>query len=77
MQPRIPLSFQLHFSRNSLPECTAQYCSDMSPHSHYQSTDINPLFHSIKLKPISTWSLAFETAMLQIYSNVYQNALEK
>ena len=29
------------------------------------------------LKPISTWFLSIDTAMLQIYSKVYQNALKK
>ena len=47
------------------------------PHSHYQSTDLKPLFDSIMLKPISTWFLAIETAMLQLYSKVYQYVLKK
>ena len=49
----------------------------MPPPSQYQKTDLNPLFHSIVLKPISASFLASETAMLPIYSKVYQYELEK
>ena len=60
-QPRFALTFLSNLSPNSLPGCTAQYCSDLFSHSHYQSFDIKPLFQNIKLKPISTWFLALET----------------
>ena len=76
-QPRIPLSFQINFSGNSVHECTSQYCSNLPPHSYYQPTDLYPLFRRIMLKPISTWFLAIETAMLPNCSKIYQDALKK
>ena len=77
MKPRIPLNFNLNLTRNHKRDCTAQYCSALPPHSHYKPTDLNPLFYSALLKPISTWFLTVETAMLQIYSRVHQYALKK
>ena len=76
-KPRIPLNFNLNLTRNYKRECTANYCSSLPPHSHYKPTDLNPLFHSALLKPISTWFLTVETAMLQIYSRVHQYTLKK
>ena len=38
----------------------------MPAHSHYQSNDLNPMFHNMLLKSISTCFLATETAMLQL-----------
>ena len=76
-QTYVPLNFQMDLSRNQFRECTAQYCSDLPPQFYYQSTDINSLFHSTMLKPFSTCFLAIETAILQIYSKVYQYALKK
>ena len=76
-QLRNPLNFHLNHYRNQFREITAQYCSNLHPHSHYQSTDIKPLINSFMLKPIFTRFLAFEAAMLQIYSKVYQYALTR
>ena len=77
MKPRIPLNFNLNLTSNHKPDCTAQYCSSLPPHSHFKPTDFNPLFYSALLKPVSTWFLTVETAMLQIYSRVHQYALQK
>ena len=76
-QLRIPLNVQLNLSLNNFRECIAQNCSDLRSHSHYESTDSNSLFRRIMLKPVSIWFLAIETAMLQINSKVYQNALKR
>ena len=32
--PRISLIFQLNLSQNSIRECIAQWCSELSPHSY-------------------------------------------
>ena len=74
-QPHIPLIFQKISSRNPFRDGTAQYCSDLPSHSHYQPSDINSLFKSIMMKPISTWLLAIETSMLQTFPKVYPKAL--
>ena len=76
-QPRIPVIFQIIFFRNLFCEGTAYNGSQLPPQSHYQSTDLNPLFHSIKLKPICIWFLAIETAVLQTGSKVSQYLLKK
>ena len=68
--PRLPLNFQLSNSRKQFGESTANYGSGLSPHSHNQSTDINPLFHSILLKPFSKWFLGIKKAMLQDFAEV-------
>ena len=64
-------------SRKQFREYTEQYSSDLPLFSQYQLTDFNTLFHSIILKLFSICILAFERAVLQIYSKVYQFALEK
>ena len=69
--------FQLNFSWNSFCGRTAQYCSKWPPQFLYQSTDLNPLFHSIMLKPISTLFLTFDTAMLQLHSRLDHFPLKK
>ena len=69
-QPRLPLNFQLIHFRNQFRKSTENYCSGLSPHSHNQSTDLNPLLHSIWLEPISKWFLAIEAAMLQDFAKV-------
>ena len=76
-QPRIPLNYQLRHSRNKFREWTEQYCSHLPSHSHNKPTELNPLFHSILLKTFSSRFPAIETAVLQNYSYVYQQALEK
>ena len=52
--PRIPLNFRINLPRNSFLQCTAQYCSELPPHSHYYSPDSYPLFQRTMLKPIFT-----------------------
>ena len=54
-------------------ECTAQDCSDLPPHSLYQTSEVNPLFRRNMLKPIPTWFHTIKTAMLQICSKLCQN----
>ena len=76
-QPRIPLNFQINVSRNSFRECTVQDGFDLPPHSHYQSIDKSPLFHSIMLQTVPTWFLVVETALLEVYTKVYQYAVKK
>ena len=64
-------------SRIRFRDSTAQYCSDLPPHSQNQPTDLNPLFHSIMLKPLFSLFLAFETASMQSQSKVYQYPLKE
>ena len=75
--PRIPLTFSLNISRDTLKNCTATYCESLSPHSHYSLQDLNPFFHSLIDKPISPWLLAAETAMLEKYSTVHRHLKHK
>ena len=76
-QPRIPRKFKKTLFRNQFSECTAKYCSDSPPHSHFQSIDVNSLFHSPMLKPSSAWFLAIETAMVQTLSKIQVYAPKK
>ena len=46
-------------------------------HSHYDKPDLHPFFYRNVSKPIPQWFLAVETAMLQIYTTVYENTLKK
>ena len=43
----------------------------MPEHAYYDKTDLNPFFYCTLFKPLPQWFLAVETAMLQIYSTVY------
>ena len=45
--------------------------------SLYDKSDLNPFLYRTFSKPIPQWFLAVETAMLQIYSTVYENNLRK
>ena len=71
-QPRIPLTVPIYLCQNQFRECSAQNCSDLTYHSKLQPTDLNLLFQSNSLKPISTWFLANKTTMLQKCSKVSQ-----
>ena len=76
-RPRIPLTFALNLTRDTSKTCISRYCSQLPEHSHYDKTDLNPFFYRTLPKHIPQWFLAVETAMLQIYSTVYENTLKK
>ena len=76
-RPRIPLTFDLNLNRDTSKTCISRYCSQLPEHSHYDKSDLNPFFYKTLSKPILQWFLAVETAMLQIYSTVYENTLQK
>ena len=57
-QAHLPLILQLNLPRKSFRECPAQFCSQLTPHSQNQSTDLYLQFRSIMSKPVSTWFLA-------------------
>ena len=76
-RPRKPLTFDLNLNRDTSKICISSYCSPLPEHSHYDKTDRNPFFYKTLSKPIPQWFLAVETAMLQIYSTVYENTLRK
>ena len=72
-RPRIPLTFDLNLTRDTSKICISRYCSQHPEHSHYDKTDLNPFFYRTLSKPIPQWFLAVETAMLQLFSTVYEN----
>ena len=72
-----PLTFDLNLNRDTSKTCISRYCSQLPEHSHYDKSDIHPFFYRTLSKPIPQWFLAVETAMLQIYSTVYENTLQK
>ena len=76
-RPRIYLTFDLNLNRDTSKTCISRYCSQLPEHSHYDKSDLNPFFYKTLSKPIPHWFLAVETAMLQIYSTVYENTLRK
>ena len=76
-RPRIPLTFDLNLNRDTSKTCISRYCSQLPAHSHYDKSDLNPFFYKTLSKPIPHWFLAVETAMLQIYSTVYENTIRK
>ena len=76
-RPRIPLTFDLNLTRDTSKTSISRYCSQLPQHSHYDKSDLNPFFYRTLSKPIPQWFLAVETAILQIYSTVYENTLWK
>ena len=76
-RPRIPLTFDSNLTRDTSKLCISRYCSQLPEHSHYDKTDLNPFSYRTLSKPIPQWFFAVETAMLQIYSTVYENTLRK
>ena len=76
-RPRIPLTFDLNLNQDTSKTCISRNCSQLPEHSHYDKSDLNPFFYKTLSKPIPHWFLAVETAMLQIYSTVYENTLRK
>ena len=73
----IPLTFDLNLNRDTSKTCISRYCSELPEHSHYDKSDLNPFFYKTLSKPIPHRFLAVETAMLQVYSTVYENTLRK
>ena len=76
-RPRISLTFDLNLNRNQSRTCISQYCTQLPAHSHYDKSDLNPIFFETLSKPIPQWFLAVKTAMLQIYSTVYYYTQKK
>ena len=74
-RPRIPLTFDLNLKTSKT--CISRYCSQLPEHSHYDKTELNPFVYRTLSKPIPQWFFAVETAMLQMYSTVYDNTLQK
>ena len=74
---RIPLTFDQNLTRDTSKTCISRYCSQLSEHSQHDKTDLNPFFYRTLSKPIPQWFLAVETAMLPIFSTVYENTLRK
>ena len=75
-QSIMPLTFDLNLNRNTSKLCISKYCSQLSEHSHYDKTSLNPFFHETFSKTNPQWFLAVEIAMLQIYSTEYENTLK-
>ena len=73
----LPLTFDLNLNRSTSKTCKSKYFCQLPEHSHYDKTDLNHFFYRTLSKPITLWFLAVETAMLQIYSIVYENTLKK
>ena len=76
-QPRIPLTFDLNFNRNTSKRCISEYCSQLPVHSHYDKTSLSLFFYRTLSKPIPQWFVAVEMAMLQILFTVDENTLKK
>ena len=76
-QPRIPLTFDLNLNCNTSNTCISKHCSQLPEQSHYDKTDLNPFFYRTLSKPSPLWFLAVETAVLEIYSTVYENTPKK
>ena len=76
-RPRIPLTFDLNLNRHTSKTCISRYCSKLPEYSQYDKSDLNPFFNRTLSKPIPHWFVAVETALLQIYSTVYENTLRK
>ena len=76
-RPTIPLIFDLNLYRDTSKTSISRYCSQLPEHSQYDKTDLNPFFFRTFFSSIPQWFLAVETAMLQIYSTVYETTLRK
>ena len=76
-QPRTPIIFDLNLNWSKSEICISKYCSQLPEHSRYDKTDLNPFFYKTLSKPFPLLFLAVETAMLQIYSTVYENTPKK
>ena len=76
-RPRLPFTFDLNLNRDTSETCISRYCSQLPEHSHFDKSYPNPFFYRTLSKLIPHWFLAVETAMLQIYSTVYENTLRK
>ena len=69
-RPRIPLTFDLNFNRDTSKTCTSRYCSQLPEHSHYDKSDLNPFFYKTLSKPIPHWFLAVETAVTNLFYSI-------
>ena len=74
---KMPFTFDLNVNRSTSKTCISKYCSQLSEHSRYDKTDINPFFYRTLSKPFPLWILAAGTAMLHLFSTVHENTLKK
>ena len=75
--PEYPLTVDLNLKKDTSKTYNSRYCSQLPEHSHYDKSDLNPFFYRTLSKLTPQWFLAVETAMLQIFSTVYENSLRK
>ena len=52
--PRIPLTFSLNLPRDSSKTYMVSYCNSLPHHTHYSTQDLNPFFHSLLDKLVSS-----------------------
>ena len=76
-RPQFPLTIDLNLNLNIINACISQYCFPLPENSHYDKTDLNQVFYKTLSKPLPRVFLAFETAMLQLYSIVHDYSLRK
>ena len=71
--PRIPLTFSLNLPRDSSNNCIATYCDSLPLHTYYSTQDLNSFIHSLLDRPIFSWLLSAEHAMLETHSTVHRH----
>ena len=70
--PRIPLTFSPNLPRDSLNKCVSSYCNSLPPHTHNSNQDLHRFFHSLLYRPIYSWLVSAEHAMLEKYSPAHR-----
>ena len=55
--PRIPINFELNLQRDTYRNCTSQFCQNLPLHTHYDKSNLNPIFHKVLSKPFPQWFL--------------------
>ena len=70
----IPFIFSsLNLLRASSKTCFGIYCTSLAPRTHFCKQYLNPFFHSLLDKHVSSWLLSDERAVLLIYSTIYRH----
>ena len=76
-RPRIPPTFDLNLNCNKDNTCISQDCTQLPAQFHCNKTDLNPFFYKTLSRSRPQRFLAFDIAILQIYSKVCYNTLKK
>ena len=75
-KPQIPMSVKLGLYRNKHELCCSDFCEDLPPHAHVESSTKNELLQNLLRPQLSQASLDRERDFKRIYSSTFERCRE-